>query len=252
MTVGLPVVADTGGVRRITLDRPEVANALTLDDLATIEAAVREAPDDVRAVVFRGRVGGVFSAGMHIETFLTTPAGEGRGLIERVGSCVGAVRLSSLPTVAVVEGHCLGAAFELALACDVRICTTAATFGLPEVRLGIPSVVDAALLREYVGLGLAKEMILTGGIYPLDRVRPLANVVVAPEDVDVAVDEMLRRITAPTREVIAAQKSLFETWLNAGLADGIEVSKQVFGEVFALPVTQDAIAAYEAGRRRRP
>ena len=246
-----PGVRDDAGVRRITLDRPDVANALTLDDLAVIESAVTDLPEHVRAIVVSGAGRAVFSAGMHVDTFLTTPADRGRELIERVGSCVGAVRLAPVPTVAVVEGHCLGAAFELALACDIRVCSTAATFGLPEVRLGIPSVVDAALLAEYVGLGKAKEMILTGGIYPVASVPALANAVVEPEAVDQVIEEMLRLLTAPTPEVLAAQKTLFETWLNVGLAEGIEVSKQVFGDVFALPVTQQAIAAYEAGRRRR-
>ena len=246
-----PGVHDDAGIRRITLDRADVANALTLDDLAVIEAAASDLPDDVRAIVVLAAGRAVFSAGMHVDTFLTTPAAEGRALIERVGSCVGAVRLAPVPTIAVVEGHCLGAAFELALACDIRVCSTAATFGLPEVRLGIPSVVDAALLAEHIGLGKAKEMILTGDIYPVQAVPALANVVVPADEVDAVVADMLRTLTAPTREVIAAQKSLFETWLNVGLAEGIEESKRVFGEVFALPVTQQAIAAYEAGRRRR-
>ena len=246
-----PRVEDGGGVRRITLDRPEAANALTLDDLSVIESAVSDLPPDVRAVVFAAGGRSVFSAGMHVDTFLTTPPEQGRALIERVGSCVGAVRLAPVPTVAVVEGHCLGAAFELALACDVRICSAAATFGLPEVRLGIPSVVDAALLAEYVGLGKAKEMILTGGIYPVDAVAPIANTVVDADQVDSALEDMLALLTSPTREVIAAQKGLFETWLNVGLADGIEASKRVFGEVFALPVTQQAIKDYETGRRRK-
>ena len=246
-----PRVDDFDGVRRITLDRPRAANALTSEDLSVVEAAVSNLPDDVRGIVVLGARHGAFSAGMHVDTFLTTPPDQGRALIERVGSCVGAVRLAPVPTVAVVEGHCLGAAFELALACDVRICSTAATFGLPEVRLGIPSVVDAALLTEFVGLGKAKEMILTGGIYPVDAVPALANAVVAPGEVDHVLAEMLALLIAPTREVIAAQKSLFETWLNVGLAEGIETSQQVFGDVFALPVTQQAIADYEAARRRK-
>ena len=199
-------------------------------------------------VVAAGRT--VFSAGMHIDSFLSTPPDQGRALIERVGACVGAVRRAPVPTIAVVEGHCLGAAFELALACDIRICTPAATFGLPEVRLGIPSVVDAALLVDHLGLGKAKEMILTGAIYPVDAVAALANAVVPADQVDDAVEQLLSVLTAPTREVLAAQKSLFETWLNVGLVEGIEVSKRVFGEVFGLPVTQQAIAAYAAGRRR--
>ena len=68
-----------------------------------------------------------------------------------------------------VHGYCLGAGFELALACDVRVSTPDSQFGLPEVKVGIPSVIDAALLPRYVGLGLAKEMILTGDLYPADR-----------------------------------------------------------------------------------
>ena len=251
---GLPLVEDEAGVRRITLARPDVANALTLEDLGVIEAAVRELPDEVRAVVICGgpvSSGSVFSAGMHLDTFVSTPATDGRALIEQVGSCVGAVRLAPVPTIAVIEGHCLGAAFEMALACDVRLCTGRANFGLPEVRLGIPSVVDAALLAQHAGLGKAREMILTGGIYAVADVPALATAVVAEGQLGDAVEQMLAALTAPTREVVAAQKSLFETWLNLGLADGIEVSKQVFCEVFALPVTQAAIAAYAAGRRRK-
>lgn len=248
---GTPLVTDSGGVRRIALDRPDAANALTTADLAVIGTAVRELPADIRAVVIRARGGRVFSAGMHLDAFLSTPAAGGRDLIEQVASCVGAVRVAPVPTVAVIQGHCLGAAFEMALACDVRVCTPTATFGLPEVRLGIPSVVDAALLVQFVGLGKAKEMILTGGIYPVDAVPAVANVVVAATDLDAAVEDLLALLTAPTAEVVAAQKSLFETWLNVGLAEGIEVSKGVFGDVFALPVTQDAIATYAAGRRRR-
>jgi len=244
---GTPLVADAGGVRRITFNRPEVLNALTLDDLAVVEGELRSLPSDVRAVVLTGAGGRAFSAGMHVDTFVEAAPTDGARIIGAVARAVGAVRLAPVPTVAVIDGHCLGAAFEMALGCDVRVCSTRATVGLPEVRLGIPSVVEAALLVPHVGLGKAKEMILTGAVYPIDAVATLANVLVEPGELPAAVDAMLQALTAPTREVIAAQKSLFDTWLDVGLTEGIATSQRVFAEIFALPVTQDAIASY---RRR--
>jgi len=74
----------------------------------------------------------------------------------RVRDCIGAIRLCPRPTVALVNGYCLGAAFEMILACDLRVAHPQVQFGLPEVKLGIPSVVDAALLQQFVGLSKAK------------------------------------------------------------------------------------------------
>jgi enoyl-CoA hydratase/carnithine racemase len=241
-----PLVEDAGGVRRITFNRPDVLNALTLDDLAVVEGALRQLPGDVRAVVLAGAGGRAFSAGMHVDTFVDASPSDGADIIGAVARAVGAVRLARVATVAVIDGHCLGAAFEMALSCDVRVCSTRATVGLPEVRLGIPSVVEAALLVQHVGIGKAKEMILTGAVYPIDTVPTLANVLVDPAELPAAVDGMLHSLTAPTAAVIAAQKSLFDTWLDTGLTEGIEISQRVFAEVFALPVTQEAIASYRS------
>jgi len=147
-----------------------------------------------------------------------------------------------------VAGSCLGAAFEMALACDVRVAVPDARFGLPEVKLGIPSVVDAALLLHHIGLSKAKEMLLTGEMFAADDLPPgLVNRTAPAGALRDAADELLASLTAPTPEVIAAQKALVETWLNVGLQEGIEASKDVFGEVFAEPATAEAIARY---RRR--
>ena len=243
--MGAPIVSDESGVRWITFDRQEVLNALTLDDLRVVRDAVRSTPGDVRAIVFTGAGERSFSSGMHVATFADAEPDAGRGIIERVGECVRAVRLAPLPTVAMINGYCLGAAFELALACDVRVAVPDARFGLPEVKLGIPSVVEAALLQHHVGLSKAKELILTGDLYTGAELPPgLVNRTAPPAGLRTATEELLRALTAPTPEVIAAQKSLFETWLNAPLADGIETSKDVFARLFAEPATRATIARY--------
>jgi enoyl-CoA hydratase/carnithine racemase len=246
--VAAPLIHDEDGARWITLDRPEILNALTLDDLRAIREALADL-EGVRAIVFAGSGQRAFSAGMHVDTFGETPPDGGRDTIEQVGACLRAVRLAPVPTVAMIDGWCLGAAFELALACDVRVATPESRFGLPEVKLGIPSVVDAALLLHHVGLSKAKELILTGQPYAADELPPgLVNRTAPRERLREKTCELLGLLTAPTREVIAAQKALFETWLNVGLAESIERSKDVFADVLAQPATIDAIARY---RKRR-
>src|SRR3954451_294455 len=85
--VGRPRVSDDGGVRNITLDRPEVLNALMVEDLDAIAAAVRDLPASVVAVVVTGAGERAFSAGMHLQSFLETAPDQGRELIDHVGAC---------------------------------------------------------------------------------------------------------------------------------------------------------------------
>jgi enoyl-CoA hydratase/carnithine racemase len=247
--VGLPLVEDEGAVRWIMFDRPSILNAFTLEDLGVIGDAVRQVGPEIRAIVLTGVGERAFSAGMHVETFRDVSPGAGRRIIDQVGDCLGAIRLAPIATVAMVNGYCLGAAFEMALACDVRVAHPEVRFGLPEVRLGIPSVVEAALLPRYVGLSRAREMILTGGMYTAaDLPLGFVNRLVPADRLRGATEDILRALTTPTREVIAAQKALFETWLNSGLAESIETSKQLFAEVFDLPATRAAIARYRQPR----
>jgi enoyl-CoA hydratase len=250
--MGAPrITDDERGTRWITISRPEIANALYLDDLDVIAAAVSEAGPGIRAVVISGAGDRSFSAGLHVDTFADCDAAGARAAIGRVRDCTGAVRLSPLPVIAMIGGYCLGAAFELALACDLRAAVPLARFGLPEVRLGIPSVADAALLHHYVGLSLAREIILTGDQYSVADLAGtgLVNRVAGPAGLRAAVDGLLAGLRELTPQVIAAQKELFETWLNTGLRPGIDRSLEVLAGLFDDPATTAAVRAYR-GRYR--
>lgn len=240
------VTDDEHGTRWITISRPEIANALYLDDLDVIAAAVTGAGPGIRAVVLSGAGDRSFSAGLHVDTFAGADEDRARAAIGRVRDGLAAVRLSPLPVVAVVGGYCLGAGFELCLACDLRVACPQARFGLPEVRLGIPSVADAALLQHYVGLSLAREIILTGGMYSVADLAPsgLVNRVAERPGLRAAADGLLAGLRELTPQVIAAQKELFETWLNTGLRAGADHSVEVFARLFADPATAAAVAAY--------
>ncbi len=245
--MGTPRVHDDGAVRTITLDRPEAANALHLEDVDAITGAVADLPDRVRVVVVTGAGDRAFGAGMHLEVFRGAAPGDGHAIITRLATCLRAVRTAPVPTIARLNGACLGAAFELALACDLRVAHAGVRVGLPEVRLGIPSVVDAALLPRYVGAALAQEMVLTGSVHRVDEpgTAPLVNRLVdSPTGLDAAVDDLVATLLAPTREVLSAQKELLETWREQGITGSVEASVDTFAEVFALPATRDAIARY--------
>ena len=249
----VPDVQDEAGIRWITFNRPAVLNALRFEDLATVVAAVAEAPAGVAAIVLTGSGERAFSAGMHVDTFVAAAPEEGRAVISQVAECVRAVRLSPIPTVAMVNGYCLGAAFELALACDLRVAHPDARFGLPEVKLGIPSVIEAALLPHYVGLSKAKEIALTGDLYSVSDLAAfgLVNRVAPASDLRAEVVALVARVAAHTPEVVAAQKRLFQTWLDTGLQEGIDASIEVFADVFRLPSTTQAVISYREGLARR-
>ncbi len=228
-------------VRWISFARPDKLNALTVDELREATSLLRD--DRPRAAVFTGEGQRAFSAGMHVDSFRGLDPTSASALITEVRDFVAAARTAEFPTVCAVNGYCLGAAFELALSCDVRVAVEHAAFGLPEIAVGVPSVIDAALLQQYVGLGKAKEMILTGRLYPVQEVPALANTVVSPEELvprtQSFVDDMVRH--SPV--AVAAQKRLFETWQNRGLSDGAEASIQEFAGVFAFDETADRVRA---------
>lgn len=250
--MGQPLITDENGIRWITLDRPEIRNALYVQDLTRITEAVTGIGDSVKAIIVTGSGERAFSAGMHISTFADAAPEDGRAIISSVRDCIGAIRRVPVPTVAMINGYCIGAGFEMALACDLRVAHPDVRLGLPEVRLGIPSVVEAALLQQYVGLSRAREIILTGALYPVTEfaAQGLINRTVEPAQLRAATLELLGSVTACTREVIAAQKGLFETWLNHGLQHSIDASVDVFAEVFRLPATSAAITHYQQVRWR--
>ncbi len=235
-------VADRDGIRWITLDRPAKLNALTRDDLRDAREAVHTAPGS--AIVVTGAGERAFGAGMHVESFVGLDRDQARDLIGEVRDLVGAVRCSPLVTAAAVNGYCLGAALELALACDLRVAAEHAMFGMPEIHVGIPSVIDAALLQQYVGLAKAKEMLLVGDPVPVADVPGLVNAVVPLSELRTATEGLVRRAARHSPVAVAAQKRLFEVWQNAPLTEAIERSVEEFADVFLDPRTAAAVEAH--------
>ena len=201
-----------GAVLTVTLDRPDQLNAqtpVTWSVLAEIGASL---PDEVRIVVVRG-AGRAFSAGLDRSLFNPDPGVEnGLGEVgrmpeeeaqERIREFQAGFRWLRSPgivSIAAVQGHCIGAGAQLALACDLRVFTEDAALRLPEVTLGlVPDLTGTSTLVELVGFSRALEMCLTGRAVKSAEARMigLANLVVDAADLDATVADLIAALTAP-------------------------------------------------------
>ena len=133
------------GIVRCTLDRPPL-NLLDPGVIAALHDtfATLSRDDSVRAVVLGG-AGRAFTGGMDVHVLRDLDVTSAKTLISALCAAIDAVHRAPFPVIAAVNGACLGAGFELALACDLRVAAASAVFGLPEVRVGVPSVIQAAL-----------------------------------------------------------------------------------------------------------
>jgi enoyl-CoA hydratase/carnithine racemase len=193
-------VEDHGRVRHLILDRPEKRNAVNHQMVLELREAAREAADDhdVWCVVVRGE-GAAFSAGIDVFQLGGLAGTENLRPFRR--HCIEMVNLleeMTKPVVAQIHGPCLGLGAEIALACDLRVMADDVKFGLPETKLGlIPDVGGSSRLPAVVGLGIAKELLMTGRtidaaechrIGAANRVAPAAQLEQATQDL---VDELL-------------------------------------------------------------
>lgn len=154
-----------GLVATVTLNRAERLNALNsplIEELTETLCMLRDNPE-LRAIVLTGAGPKAFVGGADIhEMAAFGNAADGRKFISKLHRCCVAMRAIPVPTIARINGYCFGGGLKLAAACDVRVASENALFGMPEVRLGIPSVIEAALLPGLIGWGRTRELLLFG------------------------------------------------------------------------------------------
>jgi enoyl-CoA hydratase len=221
------------GAARITLNRPERANALNQAMLTELGQALDQAERDpaVRAVIVRG-AGAAFSSGFDLkEQMQRRPTGidQWRPLLRNDFDTVMRFWHCPKPTIAAVRGPCLAGACELALACDLTIAAEDAFFGEPELKFGAGIVV--MLLPWIVGPKVAKEIILTGeDRIGAQRAREIGmiNRVVPATDLDAAALRLARHIAAVDPELVKHTKRAINRALEAqGLLEALEEALQI-------------------------
>jgi enoyl-CoA hydratase/carnithine racemase len=237
----------------VTLDRPP----LNLLDPALIAAltdtfAGLGRDHAVRAAVITG-AGRAFTAGMNVNVLRDLDANSGRRLITSLHDAIDAVHRAPFPVIAAVNGACLGAGFELALACDLRVAADTAIFGLPEVRVGVPSVIHAALLPAMIGPTRAAEMLLLGGSVTAAQALQwaLVNRTVAPEALRAAVEAWLTTLRACAPTAVRLQKELIVRWRETDLPDAVRAGIDAFTRAYATGEPREGAEAFLAKRAPR-
>jgi enoyl-CoA hydratase/carnithine racemase len=241
-------------VARVTLSNPAKLNALDAAAMLELTAAMRGLAGDakLRAVVLTGAGDKAFSGGVDVtELGATTPA-TARAGITRLHHCITAVRECPVPVIARVNGYCIGGALELAAACDLRVAADHARFGMPEVRLGIPSVIEAALLPRLMGAGRTRWLLLTGEL--IDAAEALrwglVERVVALQGLDAEVDHALDAILAGGAQAIRAQKHLNRAYEELPFAEAVAQSIDAFEASYATGEPARLIGDYLRRKRK--
>jgi len=240
-------------IATVTINRPDKLNALNDAMMRELSAMMDEltANKEVGVVVLTG-AGRAFVAGADISRLAVAEQGElekfarfGQGVFRRI-------ELSSKPVIAAVNGFALGGGCELALACHVRVASTQAKFGLPEVKLGlIPGYGGTQRLPRLVGRGAALQLILTGD--PIDGTEAarigLANVVVEPDALLTTARTMAATMLKNAPIAMARAIEAVDVGLDATLDDGLRLEARLFG---SLDETFDMREGTKAFLEKRP
>jgi enoyl-CoA hydratase/carnithine racemase len=214
-----------GGSARIFLNRPEKVNALDSALLQALVTALDDVPHETRVVVLGGH-GRAFCGGADVNELSALTGSTAGAFVERIHKVCEAIRRLPVPVVARLHGAVIGAGLEIAAACDLRIAAEGTRFAMPEVKLAIPSVVEAALLPRLMGSGRAAWLVLTGE--PIDARRAYEWGLVEEIGGDAAVDCVVSSLLKADRAAVAAQKKLLQLWEEAPLSQSIAASIALF------------------------
>jgi enoyl-CoA hydratase/carnithine racemase len=225
-----------GTLARLTIDNSAKLNSLNRALMREIvDAAAELAADaELRLVVVTGAGGHAFIGGADLGEIAALDRDSAREFISLVHACCDAFRRLPVPAIARIDGYALGAGLELAAACDLRIASERAVFGMPEVRIGVPSVVEAALLPQLIGYGRTRRLLLTGVTIDAEEALAwgLVDAVAPTGRLDAVVERLAATILAGGPHAIRLQKRLIREWedlsATAAIARGIDCFTEAF------------------------
>jgi enoyl-CoA hydratase len=248
------VTRDENGVARMTIGNVRKANILNTPVMERLLAGFERLAQDrtLRVLVLTGSGDRSFIGGADVREMAALDQASAKQFIGKLGAVCEAVRVFPAPVVARVNGWCLGGGLELAMACDLRVASAAAKFAMPEVRLGIPSVIHAALMPRLIGAARARWMMLTGATIDAQTALDwgLVNAVAPPEALDAAVASAIAPILEFGPQAIRAQKMLLREWEELPLSEAIEASIPIFARAFATGEPQRYMGDFLRAKQR--
>jgi enoyl-CoA hydratase len=244
---------ERGSVATLTVDNRAKLNTL---DSALMQAFIGKVDalagrDDLRALVLAGAGGKAFIGGANIPEMAALDRTRARDFITLVHRTCDCLRRLPVPVIAAIDGYALGAGLEVAAACDLRVATARARFGMPEVKVGLPSVVEAALIPRLIGFGRARELMMLGEIIDADTALRwgLVERVVEPGALAAEVEKIVAALLAAGPQAVRAQKALMQQWESLPVDAAVEAGVDAFARAYETDEPARMLSAFVKRKR---
>jgi enoyl-CoA hydratase len=227
-----------------TLDR-----ALMTNFIGKVETLTSR--DDLRALVVCGAGEKAFIGGASIPEMAALTPDTAHDFITLVHQTCDCLRRLPVPVIAAIDGYALGAGLEVAVSCDLRVATRRAKFGMPETKVGIPSVVEAALIPHLIGFGRARELLMLGEIIDAETSLNwgLVERVVEPAALDAEVEAIMEALFAAGAQAVRSQKALMQQWETLPTDKAIQAGIEAFARAFETDEPTRMLAAFAQRKR---
>lgn len=221
-------VARIGPIMRITLNRPEVLNAINARMLHEVRGTLASAASNpqVRAILVDQAGERAFCAGIDVAYVKDMQGLAAREIGRELHRTFLALRTTEVPIVCAIDGLCLGAGLEFAISCDLMVASDRSRFGLPNIHRGIPAIVEAAILPAAIGIQGARELAYLGEFWDAAKAerRGLLQAVVPPVELDQYAMGLCEQLAEKSPLALATQKEIIHKWMTTDLEAAIDFS----------------------------
>ena len=225
-----------GDIAILTIDRPKALNALNSEVLGDLDAALDAVDINVvRCLILTGSGQKSFVAGADIGEMSTLTKAEGEAFGKKGNDVFRKLETFPIPVIAAINGFALGGGNEIAMSCDIRICSDNAVFGQPEVGLGItPGFGGTQRLPRLIAPGMAKELIYSAKNIKAPKALELGlvNAVYTQEELLPAAEKLAKKIAAQAPIAVRACKKAINDGLQVGMDEAIVIEEKEFGGCF--------------------
>ena len=249
-------VTREGGVTTLTLYGHKSVNLISrtlMDELVSVGRQLHS-DAELRLIVVTGAPDKGFIGGADINEMAALNSHSAREFITQLHSACDLFRTLPVPSIARIDGLCLGAGMELAASCDVRVGSSASRYGMPEVQVGLPSVIEARLLPGLIGWGRTRELLYRGHLIDAQEAERIGFLqAVAPGTaLDAAMAPIVADILRAEPAAIHTQKRLIESWAEPKVTTDIHYSIDAFAEAFQTDTPNRRLRGFFSSRNKRP
>jgi enoyl-CoA hydratase len=245
--------APQGKIATITITNEAKLNIM---NSATISEVIRlfetlEKDEDLVCVVLTGAGNKAFIGGADISEMVDLTPQTARTFITHLHNLCLKIRYYPVPVIARINGYCIGAGMEIAASCDISIAVEDAIFAMPEVQVGMPSVIEAVLLPKIIGLSLARDLLMTGRQLSAKEALGcnLIHHMVPATELDQRTNVVAASILSAGRNAVRIQKELCNIWENSSIEEGIEKSIDAYARAYETNEPKEMLSGFLKRKR---